>query len=192
MVTGSTVTGRRHVFGEIYRDNLWGENKAGKDSTLEATQALGPALKALVRAYDIRSVLDAGCNEALWQPELPGYIGVDIVPEALEVAQERHPTWSFMLGDVVEDHLPMVDAIMCRHVLQHLSIEDALKAVDNFRDSGARYLIASTNHRDKARNVDTPTGGFFRCYLPAEPFNLGPPLASIPDVAPMTLDLWPL
>jgi hypothetical protein len=197
---------RRETFERIYRDNTWRgtETRAGPGSSLQATAHLRRELPKLCEELGIASVLEAGCSEAWWQPELPGYIGVDIVADALERARANHPTWTFLLADICTDPLPRCDAVLCRQVLQHLSLEDGLAAVDNFRRSGAEYLIATSATRGGNRSV--PTGTHYRCRPSDPPFNLGPPLRSIPDAAwwyvaedptprsvePQSLDVWRL
>lgn len=125
------------------------------------------------------SVLDAGCSDSLWMPPLLGYVGVDIVPEAVAVALDRHPERDYRVLDVCSDELPATDAIICRDTLQHLSLLDGLTALQNFRRTGAKWLLANT-HRG-GTNVDIASGGWYEVDLERAPFWLGSPLKSWPD-----------
>lgn len=181
---------RQVIFERIYRTNAWhgDETRAGLGSSLIATSELKSELPGLCAEMGITSVLDAGCNEALWQPELPGYIGMDIVPRAIAEARKRHPDRAFVVGDICADALPQVDAVLCRDVLQHLSTEDVHAALANFRRS-ATWLIASSWYDGDTRgewvraNRGTQTGRFQAVDLAIAPFFMGKPLRSIPDGA---------
>ena len=168
-------------FDEIYRANVWNgtETPAGPGSTLAATEHLREALPRLIADMAIGAVLDAGCSESWWMPELPGYVGVDIVPSAIERARELHPERDFRVADITADDLPRCEAVIVRDALQHLSLKDGLTALSNFRRMGAKWLLASS-HQDET-NIDVPSGGYFPCNLEAAPFWLGPPRWSIPD-----------
>ena len=112
-------------------------------------------------------------------PDLPGYVGVDIVPGAIASARTRFPGRDFRVADIVLDDLPRADAVLCRDVLQHLPLADGLSAIENFRRAGARFLLSSTHEGGRNRNV--PAGRWFAIDLEAAPFSLGPPLESFPD-----------
>src|SRR6185503_20701829 len=109
----------------------------------------------------------------------PNYIGLDIVPGAIEVSRRRHPDREYTVADICVDDLPPSDAILCRDVMQHLSYADGLTALNNFRRSGAKYLIASmyTN----GSNEDVPTGGYYQIDLTKAPFWLGTPIWAVAD-----------
>lgn len=121
----------------------------------------------------------------MWQPTLPGYYGIDIVPAVIEACQERFPWRRYIVGDFVEDELPPCDAVLCRDALQHLSLFDCYKALRNFAKAGARVLFASS-HRGYA-NRDIDSGDWFAINLEAPPFAL-PQTDPVLEVAD---DRWP-
>lgn len=171
-------------FNTIYETNEWNGKdgtRSGPGSSLEATEILRRTLPDLLSELGIGTVLDAGCGDALWQPELPGYIGIDISSVAVGRARRRHPERDFRTLDMCTDELPRCDAIICRDALQHLSLVDGLTALQNFRRSGAKWLLANTHRGGK--NVDVPSGGWFEIDLEAGPFWLGEPVREIPDGA---------
>lgn len=68
------------VFDRIYRTNGWAgqESLSGPGSGASATWRTAQAVQELVARLGARSVLDVGCGDCAWMPELPGYVGVDV------------------------------------------------------------------------------------------------------------------
>jgi SAM-dependent methyltransferase len=191
---------RRDAFARIYETNAWNgaESLSGPGSSIGATKTIAVALQEIVEQLGARSVLDAGCGDSVWMPDLPRYIGVDIVPLAIERAGARHPDRTYLMADICEDPLPRRDVVICRDALQHLSFADGLAALANFRRSGAHWLIANS-HRG-GENLNITSGGWFEIALEAEPFSLGTPYREYPDGAwdegvrwpTKYLGVWPL
>lgn len=160
----------QHVFSRIYARNLWHgtESPAGPGSTSVATQALARELPGLMQHYGWRSILDAGCNDSNWMPPLPGYVGVDVVPAAIEKATTIHPDREYLVADITTDRLPRCDVVFCRDALQHLSFADGLAALANFRRSGALWIITSTHQKVTNRNIRT--GAHYEINIQEPPF----------------------
>jgi glycosyltransferase involved in cell wall biosynthesis/SAM-dependent methyltransferase len=182
---------RAQVFTSLYRRNAWNgrETRSGPGSGTEATAALREWLPELLEELGVGSVLDAGCGEATWQPELPGYIGADIVREAVLAARKRHPERTYVLADICRDDLPRTDAVFCRDALQHLSLADGLAALQNFHRSDAKWLIASSHQGEV--NRDVPSGGWYPSNLEAAPFWLGKPARTLFDGRWESQDRYP-
>jgi hypothetical protein len=172
---------RQQTFSRIWDRNRWNgtETNAGPGSTMGATRELANWLPTMIAELGVSSVLDAGCADSLWMPELPGYVGVDIVPKAIETARIRHSDRAYLVADICRDELPRCEAIICRDALQHLSLKDGMAALNNFRRSGAKWLLASS-HRGET-NTDVPSGGYYASNLEAEPFWMGEPRQSVSD-----------
>jgi hypothetical protein len=83
----------------------------------------------------------------------------------------------FVVLDAVSDALPLADAVLCRDLIVHLPFRQGMKVVENFRRSGAKFLIATTF--PGRRNVDIHPGGWRPLDLSAAPFGLGEPLRLI-------------
>lgn len=169
------------------------ETRSGPASTFAATAVLRKALGEWLRAQRIRSLVDAGCGDFNWMQamDLAGvetYAGYDIVPELIARNQELHGGRRgvfFSVGDIARVPLPACDAILCRRVLCEMPEEEALRALANFRASGARYLLASTRvHQGQDARL-------LRDLLKA-PFSLPKPQAWIPDCRGAALGVWPL
>jgi hypothetical protein len=172
---------RAIAFESIWRRNAWHgtETNAGPGSSLAATAAPREHIPRIVADLGVSSVLDAGCADSAWMPDLPGYIGVDIIRAAIKQARERHPARTYRVADICSDDLPQCEAIICRDALQHLSLRDGMAALNNFRRSGAKWLIASTH--EGMENIDVPSGGYYPCNLEAEPFWLTDAVQTLDD-----------
>ncbi len=169
------------VFADIYRHNRWNgvESRSGPGSGSAATARLREELVTLVQELGVRSVLDAACGDGYWMPDLPGYVGIDVAPEAIRRAQARHPDRRYAVGDVRFLPLPAFDLVISRDAMQHLPLADVTAILAAIRSSGSRWLLASTYVG--GQNVDVRAGQFYCPDLTAEPFALGDPDRLIPD-----------
>ena len=63
------------------------------------------------------------------------------------MARARHPGWVFEQLDLVSDAKKIetfdFDVFMIRDVIQHVPIEQAVRAFDNLRNSNIKYIIVS-------------------------------------------------
>lgn len=188
------------TFAEIYARNEWNgtETPSGPGSTQVATADIRVWLPLLIHDLGAHAVLDAGCGTAAWMPDLPGYVGVDIVPAALEAARVAHPTRRYVLADICTDTLPFCDVVICRDALQHLSWEDAARALENFRRAGAAWLVATTHVGERNRPIGS--GRWHPVNMQAPPFSMGEPYGIVFDGtwdtgtwrADKYLGAWPL
>jgi SAM-dependent methyltransferase len=169
------------VFEEIYRDNRWNgvESRSGPGSGLAPTTYIAAAIVELVARLEVRSVLDAACGDGFWMPELPGYVGVDVAGEAIELARRNHPDRTYRVGSAATLPPAPFDLVIRRDAIQHLSFADGLAAIAGIRRTGSTWLLAST-YVD-GENVDIATGDCYSPDLAVEPFDLGPPLELIVD-----------
>jgi len=162
-------------FQRIHETNLWGAESSvsGLGSEASATAKLQADLPALIKSIGVASLLDAPCGDASWI----GKAGIDvdhIVPELIEAARAR--TWPdraeprFMVADITADDLPRADAVLCRDCLVHLSFENIARAVENFRRSGATWLITTT-FSDWSTNADVEDGDWRALNFMRPPFS---------------------
>jgi SAM-dependent methyltransferase len=165
------------VFDRIYRENLWNgvESRSGPGSGPVATRRVALALRSLVDNGEIASVLDVGCGDGYWMPDLPGYVGYDASREAIRMSRRRHPdrryTNVWPTGTF--------DLVICRDVMQHLPLADGVELLARIRATGSRLLLASTYVGGD--NIDIAAGEAYSPDLTAEPFGLPEPDAAIFD-----------
>jgi hypothetical protein len=179
------VYNRAQIFRDVYQGGLWGSNESasGNGSEMEMTTAIRASLPALFHDYEIKSLLDAPCGDFNWMKTvaLPTYIGMDIVPELIASNLNQYPGIDFRVGDIILDTLPTVDMVLCRDGLNHLSFDDVMKAIQNFRRS-AKYLALTTYpHCTDIWDIeaDLPPYGWRPINLELPPFSLGHPLRTI-------------
>ena len=141
---------RETVFSEIYQKNKWGapSSRSGVGSTRSETQLIQAQLALLLKELNVKSMLDAPCGDFNWMSAVAlnaDYIGADIVADLIENNRKSHaaPNRRFLQLDICHDPLPTVDLIFCRDGLVHLSHADIVRALRNFKASGARYLFTT-------------------------------------------------
>lgn len=179
---------RRARFRLIWALDLWGggQSRSGRASSLDATQALRAALPSLLAELGVRTLVDVPCGDFGWMQATHlgavEYVGIDLVPEIVARNRARFEGAGrrFLVGDLMHDPLPACDAVLCRHLLPHLSFRDALLALDRIRESGARWLL-STTFGGVDRNYDVVTGDFRAIDLQRPPFSLPPPVRLLDD-----------
>lgn len=176
---GRRIAGR---FTEIWRANGWGcaETRSGSGATLEQTLVVRRELERLFAELGVRTLVDAGCGELNWMSriseKLDLYLGFDVVEDLVAELRKRfeaRKTHLFNTAEITQHVLPRADAILCRDVLTHLPHAMVSEALQNFRKSGSRYLIATTFPR--GRNDAIRIGAWQAMDLCAEPFRLPAP-----------------
>lgn len=200
----SMVRTRRSVFGRAYEEpELWGssESASGRGSELAATDALRAWLPDLFKQLGVTSVLDAPCGDWNWMQhvDLTGinYTGADIVESVVAQNQKAFARdgVTFMAADLTRDPLPRADLIMCRDCTIHLSFRDIGSIIENFRSSGADWLLMTTSP-EVAKNVDQMTGLRWRALnMRLAPFNFPPSTEFVDDNYPdehLQTTLWRL
>jgi 2-polyprenyl-3-methyl-5-hydroxy-6-metoxy-1,4-benzoquinol methylase len=171
-------------FQRIHDTNLWGAEASvsGLGSEIDATATLRAELPPLLKRLNITSLLDAPCGDATWiaRADLGVRItGIDIVPCLIERlrarAQRGELSGEYHLADVTRDLLPCCDAILCRDCLVHFSFANIACAVDNFRRSGATFLITTT-FPEWRQNQDCEDGDWRALNFERAPFDWGRPV----------------
>jgi SAM-dependent methyltransferase len=165
------------VFDRIYRANGWNgvESRSGPGSGPVPTANVAAAILDLVAELGVTSVLDVGCGDGAWLPDLPGYTGIDVAPTAIRLARADHSYRRYFVGDIREagPWQGRYDLVFCRDMLQHIPIEDVVAVLEAIRATGSTWLLAST-YRDGRNRVIRP-GGYHEPDLEREPYSLGPP-----------------
>ena len=178
----------QQIFTDIYNTNGWGdpESRSGPGSSVFRTRLIRPALSQLFRDLAVQSVLDVPCGDFNWMRliEMPGvlYTGADVVPEIVQRNLDLYSGRSrrFVCLNMIVDPLPSADLILCRDGLVHLSFADIASALDQVRNSGARYLLATTFDAH-LENCDIKTGDWRPLNLQFPPLSFPSPIHKIWD-----------
>jgi len=166
---------------------------SGPGSELRETEDIRALLPRLIKRFNVASLLDAPCGDFSWMSNVDlrqcEYIGADVVPALIETNRAKYQRHGhqFILADLTKDPLPRADLILCRDCLIHLSFKDAVAVLRNFRKSGAKYLLVTTDPTIEA-NRPIRTGGFRAVNLELPPFNFPPPLELHRDRYPVKRD----
>jgi SAM-dependent methyltransferase len=174
-----------NVWSTIYERNVWRgtESLSGPGSGSAATRHVGPAIVELVERHGVTSVLDLGCGDSFWMPDLPGYFGVDVAPEAIARAKANHPERARRYHRIDLRSAGAFDLVILRDVVQHLTLEEGVALVGLARAAG-RWLLASSYRGGDNVGCDEPQllrGWAYDADLEVAPFGLGEPLEVIPD-----------
>ena len=173
-------------FSNVYENNLFKGriSRSGEGSDLVQTATIRSRLPRLIEELNIQKLLDAPCGDWYWMREVDlcvdEYLGVDIVDELIKKNQFTHGNKqiSFQCLNLATDALPKSDLILCRDCLVHLSFDDALEIISNFKHSGATYLLTTTFSK-RMRNEDLGSGFWRPLNLQLPPFNFPPPIILI-------------
>lgn len=195
---------RQAAFTEAYATVAWGstESGSGLGSELRAASSISAWLPDVLSRLGARSILDAPCGDWNWMQhvDLSGveeYYGVDIVGEVIATNAERFGNVHrhFAVADLTCDPLPSVDAILCRDLLVHVSYQDAALILDNFRSTGAKWLLLNT-YPEVKRNRNQFTGApWRRLNFRLAPFAFPESVEMVsdgPEAYPSQLAVWPL
>lgn len=185
------ILGRRHrraVFQRIYDDNLWGdpESASGSGSGSDATASIRSQLLQLFEMYGVSSLLDAPCGDFFWMKDIASnlarYWGVDIVPSLVEKNQRDYGTEkiTFQCADISTDPLPAADLVLCRDCFIHLPTRIILDSLENFRATGARYLLLTCD-LDAGPYRDVPIGSYRPINFLKAPFHFPEPRESVAE-----------
>jgi hypothetical protein len=173
-------------FERIFETNLWGgkESKSGVGSTLDATKKLRAGLLQIIEDTKCKVLVDCPCGDFNWISEIASaverYIGADVVGELIKKNNRRYATEkiTFMTKDLTRDALPQGDLFICRDCLVHLSFQNCRCAIENIKQSGAKWLIATT-FTSLESNIDIEDGDWRALNMQASPFNFPSPVSTI-------------
>jgi hypothetical protein len=179
-------------FARMYETNLWSnaESRSGDGSSLASTTGVREGLPPLLSELGVRRLLDVPCGDFHWMAHVDlagagvvGYVGGDVVDAIVAANNARYgdQVRRFVRVDLTSGPLPAVagqpaDAVLCRDCLVHLSFANIARAMRVVRDSGARYLIATT-FLEQPANIDIVDGNWRPLNLERAPFNLSSPVA---------------
>jgi len=208
-LTSSCVSARSNVasaFTDIYISGKWeslspsSHTRSGSGSTIQGAFETIVNLEPKLRELNISSIADIPSGDCGWQFALPSvntaqaYFGGDITPHVAEENARRylnHHNKVFAFWDLVECQVPQwsttcdsvphsFDLVIVRDVIQHMTIDSAMKALKSVvLDSGATYLAvtsySSEECQDQRRIAITTDGDFYRNNLHCSPWNLPEP-----------------
>ncbi len=190
----------KEIFDRIYEKNLWqsSETVSGKGSELIFAQNLLLHLPVVLKKYNVKTVVDAPCGDYNWILHLDyrfeKYTGIDIVQKLIEKNKKyENERVKFFAGDILAYNIPSSDLIFCRDCFIHLTFKQIFKALENFKKSGAGFIMLTSY--DNCRNEDVLAGQFRKINLLLPPFNFPAPkdiIQELPSEEGKYFCLWKL
>ena len=174
---------QKDVFSDYYKSNYWNneDSFSGPGSDLSQTKDLIMDLPKIFKEYGIQSMLDAPCGDFFWMKNVDfngiEYIGSDIVKDLIDENRKKYETEgiSFECINLAQDKIPKVDLIFCRDLLVHLPNKEVKRIINNFIESGSKYLF-TTDFNGRFKNIDIAIGDWRPIDLTLTPFNLPEPI----------------
>ena len=207
---------RKDAFMKIFKYGGWpakdpsynGMQASGPGAMLRNAQGVMAALHSVLNrikgelAKPELKLLDLPCGDMQWMDPFLNtrsdvqYTGMDIVQPIIRHHQKKYENVKrlrFVHTDIVNTPLTEAfDIILCRDMLQHLQIGDAMKALENFSGSGSKYLLVTT-YPDTKKNANlNKEKRNFPYNLELSPFSLTPPLCQSYDWNLEHIALWAL
>jgi hypothetical protein len=184
----STENSAEEIFTKIFQTGAWRsrESASGPGSTVKITGTIRALIPDLIEKYELQTILDIPCGDFNWMKEVDlssvNYLGADIVTDLVAQNNEKYSrdNTKFTQMDLTTDGLPCVDMIITRDCLVHLSFAECAQAVNNIKNSGSTYLLATT-FPALTSNENIATGGFRKLNLALEPFNFPSPLELVSE-----------
>lgn len=126
-------------------------------SSLDGTAQLWSQLPNLFSRHNIKSMFDAGANDAFWQMQTiakhVSYSAGDHDLFAVARAKKSYPDLSIQIHDMTHDPFPNVDLLFVRDVTIHMNNFYKRRLLQNWLSSSMPWLL-TTNISDCRENLD--------------------------------------
>ena len=174
-------------FEKIYKNNGFAgtESRSGEGSSLFQSRIIREEIPKLLQELGIKNLLDVPCGDWNWMRHVDitniNYIGGDIVQAVIDKNNQLYgkANCKFEYLNIITDPLPKSDIILCRDCLVHLNFQDGLTAIEQFRKSGAKWLLTTT-FTERDNNTDLYEGQIWRpLNLEKSPYNFPKPFLYI-------------
>jgi hypothetical protein len=143
-------------------------------------------LKALLKGFEIKSLIDTSCEEArlIDQLDLPleHYVGVDRRSDVVEAIRSSlgSAERTFLSGDITKDLLPKADLILCWDHLQKLTQAEIRATLLLLKKSGTKYLLL-THFPELLKNTKSKRGGYRPINWTLPPYKFPEPMIQISE-----------
>jgi SAM-dependent methyltransferase len=191
------------VFSDVYASKQWGDEKdqtftSGTGSGDTYTNRYCELVTSFILKHKVQTVVDIGCGDFRVGRKIAGpeilYTGVDVVQDLITYNEKAFGTdlVRFQRGDLTTGVLPDADLCLIRQVLQHLSNEEIVVALQRCRRY--RYTIITEHVPTGSRirpNLNKPHGPDTRLYSNSGVFLDQPPFfQKITTLLDVPADKW--
>lgn len=161
------------------------ESASGPGSAMAVTGSARELILNTIKEKKVSRVLDLGCGDWNWMKTIRNefsdvyYEGWDCNTEIIESLNTEHgnENTKFFVKDIITESYGEFDLVICRDVLFHLTMVNALKVLGNIDQAGIPNLITSsfldiTENTDIRQYNHIKGWGFYKINLNIEPFNM--------------------
>ena len=134
---------------------------SGRGSLLKNNYKLIDWLTEFIKKEDISTILDLGCGDMQWMPEVITntsitYTGVDSVSSLISNHKTKYPNSEFVCGDIISYNIEKqkYDLIFVKDVFQHLNKNRMKKLVDNIVESDTVHSMIIVPHNVNPNTED--------------------------------------
>lgn len=144
-------------FNKVYERLCWTQygNGSGIGSTLDETENIRSMISQFIVDNNVKVIVDTSVGGMAWWPFVlenhpkVTFYGYDISSVKIEENKKNFShkkNWQFFTSDLVECiSYPKSDLIICRHTLNHLTIDDIKSSLDNLINSNTRFIGLTTH-----------------------------------------------
>lgn len=184
IVHGDNVQSCKEVFSTIYKDKIWGVNgegqgDSGPGSSLRYTAEYRQFVQKFLADNNIKSVVDVGCGDWTFSQTMNwngiDYKGFDVVESVIEKNKQKFgkSNIQFNLADGTQPNvLPAADLLLCKDVLQHLTLNDVEQFLKNLGQFKYALITNNINPHGVTINSEISRGDYRYLDLTQPPFNV--------------------
>ncbi len=163
------------IFTDIYARRVWGEGSGGGSDPEQAKPYLW-FINRWMELHRPRLILDIGVGDGrifkgLRIPVGSKYVGIDVIDVKPLIEENKGAAFyaAFKQADATE-YLPPADLVLCKEVLQHLSLDLCEKMLTQMGKSKV-CLVTSLSEPLPGTNIEIETGDCRPIDLSLSPFS---------------------
>ena len=154
----------KDFFSNVYKKHVWGGFRdidywsGGGSRDYRVVYQYVHKINQFIFEHNINIVVDFGCGDMNIGEKImcKRFIGCDVVPELIDRNNEKYrtdPSKEFCICDGISEEIPHGDLLLIKEVFQHLSNEQILKIIENFKNFKYIIITDGTNLK-KECNMD--------------------------------------
>ena len=148
-------------WADLYAKGGYDGVGSGRGSLLKNNYKLIDWLTEFIKKEDISTILDLGCGDMQWMPEVItntsiSYTGVDSVSSLISNHKTKYPNSEFVCGDIISYNIEKqkYDLIFVKDVFQHLNKNRIKEIIDNIVESDTVHSMIIVPHNVNPNTED--------------------------------------
>jgi hypothetical protein len=163
-------------------------------SSVKGTTHLRQQLPALFNKYNIKSMFDAGANDAAWQAQtlvhMIEYHAGERNSAMVDIAKQHSPEIDIVVHDMTQDTFPTVDLLFVRDAAIHMNNFYKRRLITNWLSSSVPWLlITQIDHCVINQDFDQIPGEWHCADVnwKLDPWNFPTPIDWVEDLEPESI-----